>query len=64
VTNGYLDEVDVKHIRQWERDFLNYLAAQRPQVLEAIRTRKELTDAITADLRGAIEAFQQVFVAQ
>jgi hypothetical protein len=33
-------------------------------VLEAIRTRKELTDAITTDLRGAIEAFQQVFVAQ
>src|ERR671937_235853 len=28
VTNGYLDDVEVPHIRQWEQDFLEYLEAQ------------------------------------
>src|SRR5574338_848869 len=27
VTNGFLDEIEVRQIRQWERDFLGYLAA-------------------------------------
>ncbi len=63
VTNGFLDDVEVRHIRQWERDFLKYLEAQRPEVLEGIRTRKELTDELTAGLRSAIEAFQHVFAA-
>ena len=64
VTNGFLDDVDVKQIRQWERDFLQYLQAQRPAVLEGIRTKKELTDALSAELRAAIEAFQHIFVAE
>src|SRR5574338_593164 len=58
VTNGYLDEVEVRQIRQWERDFLKYREAQRPEVLEGIRTKKELTDDLVAGLRSAIEAFQ------
>ncbi|MBA3259300.1 MAG: F0F1 ATP synthase subunit alpha, partial [Gemmatimonadales bacterium] len=29
VTNGFLDDVDVAHIRQWERDLLGYLEAQK-----------------------------------
>src|SRR5678815_3482893 len=34
VTNGHMDDVQAPHIRQWERDFLQYLQAQRPAVLE------------------------------
>ena len=34
VTNGYLDDVPVNHIRQWERDFLEYLEASHGQVLD------------------------------
>jgi F-type H+-transporting ATPase subunit alpha len=64
VTNGFLDEIEVRHIRQWERDFLKYLEAQRPEVLEGIRTKKELTDDLVASLRSAIEAFQHVFAAE
>src|SRR5574338_536855 len=64
VTNGFLDEIEVRQIRQWERDFLKYLEAQRPEVLEGIRTKKELTDDLVAGLRSAIEAVQHVFAAE
>ena len=34
VTNGFLDDVDVKHIRKWEADFIGYLEAAHPAVLD------------------------------
>jgi F-type H+-transporting ATPase subunit alpha len=64
VTNGYLDDVDVKHIRQWERDFMDFLEASHPAVLNDIRTKKALDDDLTGRLKKAIDAFKSVFVAE
>jgi len=61
VTNGFLDAVDVRHIRQWERDFLDYLRTSHPAVLDTIRTRKALDDDLTGRLRAAAEAFTPLF---
>ena len=63
VTNGYLDDVQVPHIRQWERDFLDYLEAQHPAVLNDLRTKKALDDDLTNRLKAAITAFKPLFVA-
>ncbi|MFL5516377.1 MAG: F0F1 ATP synthase subunit alpha, partial [Gemmatimonadales bacterium] len=63
VTNGYLDDVDVKHLRQWERDFMDFLEASHPAVLTDIRTKKALDDDLTGRLKKAIDAFKSVFVA-
>ena len=52
VTNGYLDDVDVAHIRQWENDFLDYLEANHPAVLTDIRTKKALDDDLTNRAQG------------
>jgi F-type H+/Na+-transporting ATPase subunit alpha len=63
VTNGYLDDVQVPHIRQWERDFLDYLEAQHSAVLNDLRTKKALDDDLTSRLKAAIAAFKPLFVA-
>jgi F-type H+-transporting ATPase subunit alpha len=63
VTNGHLDDVKVPNIRQWERDFLEYLEASHPQVLKDIRTKKVLDDDITTRLKAAIAAFKPLFQA-
>jgi F-type H+/Na+-transporting ATPase subunit alpha len=63
VTNGYLDDVEVPHIRQWERDFLDYLEASHPAVLSDIRTRKAFDDDLTGRLKAAITQFKPLFVA-
>jgi F-type H+-transporting ATPase subunit alpha len=63
-TNGHLDDVEVKHVRQWERDFLDYLEASHPDVLKDIRTKKALDDGITRRLVAAIDAFKKLFVAE
>jgi F-type H+-transporting ATPase subunit alpha len=63
VTNGYLDDVNLSHIRQWERDFLEYLEASHGQVLTDIRTKKALDDDLTNRLKAAITAFKPMFKA-
>ena len=64
VTNGFLDDVDVRHIRQWERDFLEYLGSAPGAVLDGIRTRRVLDEQVTAALEAAIAAFKPLFRAE
>ena len=60
-TNGHLDDVEIKHIRQWERDFLAFVEAQHGAIYEGIRTRKTLDDDMKARLEQAIKAFKPLF---
>ncbi len=60
VTNGYLDDVAPADIRQWEEDFLRYVEASRSEVTEAIRTKKQLDDELTAEIKKAIEDFKAI----
>ncbi|HEV8176347.1 MAG TPA: F0F1 ATP synthase subunit alpha, partial [Gemmatimonadales bacterium] len=62
VTNGHLDKIEVKHIRKWEHDFLEYVEASHPEILKDIRTKKALDDGLTRRLIAALEAFQKLFV--
>jgi F-type H+-transporting ATPase subunit alpha len=58
VTNGYLDDVDIRGVRQWERDFHEFLDAKKPAVLQAIRKQRALDDKLIGELKTAIEAFR------
>jgi F-type H+-transporting ATPase subunit alpha len=64
VTNGHLDDVELRQIRHWERDFLRYLESSHPQVLGGIRTRRTLDEDLTARLKAGIEAFKPLFRAE
>ncbi len=57
-TNGYLDDVEVPTIKAWEKAFHEYMAASHADIAEEIRTRKVLSDDLTARLRKAIETFK------
>jgi len=63
VTNGYLDDVDLKHIKKWERDFLEYLRSGS-QALGVIRSKKAIDDDVAAKLKSAIEGFKPLFRAE
>lgn len=58
VTNGFLDDVAPEKVRQWETDFHQFLDARHPEVLKAIRTKRQLDDELTDQLRQAIKAFK------
>jgi F-type H+-transporting ATPase subunit alpha len=58
VTNGYLDDVEVENIRQWELDFHAFLAANHADLMREIKDKKILDDDLTERLRQAIAAFK------
>jgi len=58
VTNGFIDDVPTGQVREWERNFHQFMAAKYPQVGEAIRTTKVISKETEADLRRAIEAYK------
>ncbi|HKW40402.1 MAG TPA: F0F1 ATP synthase subunit alpha [Gemmatimonadales bacterium] len=60
VTNGFLDDVPVEAIREWEQGFRDYMTAEHRAIADEIRTRKVLGEELTARLRAAIEGYKQV----
>jgi F-type H+-transporting ATPase subunit alpha len=62
VTNGFLDDVAVGTLREWERGFHEFMGAQFPQVGERLRSEKVLSKEIEADLKRAIDEYKKVAV--
>ncbi|QPC43637.1 F0F1 ATP synthase subunit alpha [Kaustia mangrovi] len=61
--NGYLDKLEVSAIGRFEEDFLRYMRDKHKDVLDAIRTEKELSDATSEKLKAATESFAKSFAA-
>jgi F-type H+-transporting ATPase subunit alpha len=64
VTNGFIDDVDVEKVRQWELGFHDYLSTHTADVLDGIRTEAQLTDDVKARLEEAIKAWNEAFAAE
>jgi len=59
VTNGFLDQIAVSEIKEWERGFLEFVEQQFPQVPQRIRSEKILSKETEAELKRAIENYNQ-----
>jgi F-type H+-transporting ATPase subunit alpha len=53
-TNGLLDDLAVEDCRPFETELYRFLENSRPAILEGIRNKKVIDDALKADLTGAI----------
>ena len=58
-TRGYLDDVPVSEIQKFEQELYVFLENERPEVLQAIKTEKKLTDEIEGKLKEALETFKK-----
>lgn len=58
--NGYLDDVPVEKIKDWEERFHRYMNTARKKTLEAIIIKKDLTSEIEKELKEAIEEFKKI----
>ena len=57
-TNGYLDDVAVEDVQEFEAQFLDQLRAVNPALLETIADEKALSDATIAELKTTTENFK------
>jgi F-type H+-transporting ATPase subunit alpha len=59
VTNGYLDDIPVESIRDFETKLYDYMGSVHPEVVDGIREKRTLDDDLTAQLKAAIDEFKQ-----
>ncbi len=57
--NGFLDDVPVNKIRQFEEDLLQYVAQHHPEVKKDIVVKSKIDDAFSAQLKQIITVFKQ-----
>jgi len=58
---GYLDELPIDSIKQFETEFLSFLESDFPDVLHEIRRSKDLTEDTEAKLKKALTEFADSF---
>ncbi|MGA1309857.1 MAG: F0F1 ATP synthase subunit alpha [Gemmatimonadaceae bacterium] len=59
VTNGFIDDVEVSQVREWEAGFHTYMKAQFPNIGEAIKRDKQISKELEPELRRAIEQYKK-----
>ena len=62
-TNGFLDDLDVSECRPFEEMLYKFLDTSYPEVLKKIREKKAIDDDIKADLKKALTAAKEQFIA-
>ncbi len=60
VANGFIDDVAVPQLREWERGFHEFMGAQYPQVGERIRSEKVLSKESEESLKRGIAEYKKV----
>jgi F-type H+-transporting ATPase subunit alpha len=58
---GYLDDLPVNKVGEFEKGLLGFLRSKHADVLGAIATEKALSDDLRGKLKAAIDAFKKTF---
>ena len=59
---GYLDDVELKDVKRFEKELLEFVKSQHPQALDKIRTVKDIkNDDVKSTVKAAVEAFKRTF---
>ena len=62
-TNGFLDEIAVSDIREYEKQLYEFLDSLHPGIISGIHEKKTIDDQLKKDLTAALKAFTSDFVA-
>ena len=63
-TNGVLDDLEVDQCRAFEAELYKFVEASHPAILQEIREKKALDDALKAKIDAALKQFKQRFIEQ
>ncbi len=61
-TKGYLDEIAVKDVDDYEKKLLEHMRANAKPILEKIRDEKKLDDQLEEDMHKFLKAFTENYV--
>jgi F-type H+-transporting ATPase subunit alpha len=58
-TRGYMDDVPVDKVRQWESDFLQFMRDRKSEYVSKLTQSGDLTSELEDGLKAAIEEFKR-----
>lgn len=58
-TNGYLDDIPITEIRNFESSLIEYICRVHPDIVKGIAKEKQITDDLKKSLSSAIETFKK-----
>ncbi len=62
VTNGYLRTIEVEQVGRFEKEFLEFMSNEYPDVVKTLQNTGNLDSGTEKKLRDAIEQFHKTFV--
>jgi F-type H+/Na+-transporting ATPase subunit alpha len=60
-TGGFLDALPINRIKAFEEGLLAHVRSKHADILESIRTTRDLSDEVADKLKAAVEAFAKTF---
>src|SRR5438477_2481524 len=61
VQNGYLDDVPLNRVKEFQIKLTEYLSTRKPELLARIAEEKALDAGLTADVKAATDEFKQTW---
>jgi F-type H+-transporting ATPase subunit alpha len=58
---GYMDAVDVEKIKDYQAKLQEFFETRKASLLDAIRTKKAIDEALGTDLKAALDEFKQFY---
>ncbi|MGH9947432.1 MAG: F0F1 ATP synthase subunit alpha [Pyrinomonadaceae bacterium] len=58
VTNGFADDIAVEDLKRFEEELLAYLKNSHPGIMNTMREKKNIDDALKAEMKEAVEDFK------
>ncbi|HHD11979.1 MAG TPA: F0F1 ATP synthase subunit alpha, partial [Deltaproteobacteria bacterium] len=63
-TNGYVDDYPLTALGKYEQELYQFFDSKHPEILEEIRTKKELTPELKEKMNKALDELKETFVAE
>jgi F-type H+/Na+-transporting ATPase subunit alpha len=61
VQNGYVDDVAVERIKDFQAEWMDFLTTRRSSLLAKIGAEKAISTELTAELKAAADQFKQTW---
>jgi F-type H+-transporting ATPase subunit alpha len=58
VQNGYVDDVPVERIKEFQEEFTEFLTTRKDDLLRRIGQEQQLSPALTNELKAATDQFK------
>jgi len=61
VQNGYVDDVPVDRVKEFQAKFTEFLSTRKPELLQKIAAEKTISAALSSELKAATDQFKETW---